>query len=48
MSNLNVSNLFLALVAPLTKHTIKVQIGAKQIDALVDTSTKMFLKCENR
>jgi hypothetical protein len=41
ISNLNVSNPFLALIAPLTKNTIKVQIGAKQIDALVDTGASI-------
>lgn len=41
MSNLNMSNPFLALIAPLNKNTIKVQIGAKQIDALVDTGASI-------
>jgi predicted aspartyl protease len=31
----------LALIAPLNKNTIKVQIGAKQIDALVDTGASI-------
>jgi hypothetical protein len=35
------SNPFLALIAPLTKNTIKVQIGAKQIDDLVDTGASI-------
>ena len=41
MSNLNMSNPFLALIAPLTKNTIKVQIGAKQIDDLADTGASI-------